>query len=743
MSSPPESKPTALHAWAVSVALFAGTMLLFGRALDYGFTNYDDPSYVTDNAMVQAGLARDSLVWAFTAKTDYWHPLTWLSHMLDWQLYGASATGHHLTSVLWHALNAVLAFQVLRRLTGAFWTSAFAAALFAWHPLRVESVVWITERKDVMSGCFFLLTLWAYAAYAERRRERQPAAGPYLLTLGLFALGLMCKPMLVSLPAVLLLLDFWPLRRVGVGAGALPAWRSLIVEKLPFIALAAAAAVLTVALQRQAGAFVLDIPPDARIGNALVSVVRYTGKFLWPFNLAVCYPHPGHWPVPAVAGAALFAIVLTVAAWWQRLRRPWLLVGWMWFLVMLLPAIGLVQVGFQAMADRYTYLPVLGLELAALWTLGDWPPLRSRPIVAAVAGALLLLGCVARTWDQEAVWRDTVSLFTHAIAVTGDNDPAEAFLGYTLEGDNRNDEAAAHCERSLRLNPRNRLALFGLGRVREKQGRLEEAITCYRTALQLDPEDAASEYRLGRTLLRTRHPDLALPHMIAAVRQRADLRATNLRVAIAESRRGHPANALTYFTAALASAPDDVDANFELGLTLVGLDRLDEALARYRTVLKLQPDHAGAHTEIGLILVKRGETREALEQFRAAVASDPKLGVAQLGLARAAEQLTRPAEADAAFALARESLRDDPVVESAWAEALARRGRFADAVPHYQRAVQLRPDDAGVHAALGYVLYLAGRPAEAATEWEETLRLAPAFPGLRERLQRVRAETGH
>ena len=743
MPSPPESKPPALHVWAVSVVLFTGTMLLFRRAFDYGFTNYDDPAYVTDNLMVQAGLARDSLVWAFTAKTDYWHPLTWLSHMLDWQLYGASATGHHITSVAWHALNAVLAFHVLRRLTGAFWTSAFAAALFAWHPLRVESVVWITERKDVMSGCFFLLTLWAYAAYAERRGGRRPGTGPYLLTLGLFALGLMCKPMLVSLPAVLLVLDFWPLRRAAFAADALPAWRRLLVEKIPFIALAAVAAVLTVLLQRSAGAFVLDIPPGARLGNAFVSVVRYAGKFFWPFDLAVSYPHPGYWPVPAVAGAALFSLGLTVAAWRQRSRRPWLLAGWLWFLVMLLPAIGLVQVGFQAMADRYTYLPVLGLQLAVLWNLGEWPAWRARPVGAAAAGILVLLGCAARTWDQEAVWRSPVALFTHAIAVTGNNDPAEAFLGYTLEGYNRNEEAAAHCERSLQINPRNKLALFGLGRVREKQGRLEEAITCYRTALQLEPDDAQCEYRLGRLQVRMGHPDLGVPHMTAAVRRREDIRATNLLIAIAESRRGRATGVLPYFAAALAADPNDVNANFELGLALVGLGRPDEALERYRTVLKLQPDHAGAHTEIGLILLKQGGEGEALEHFRAAVACDPKLGVAQLALARTAEHLARRAEADAAFARARECLPDDPAVENSWAEALARRGRFADAVPHYQRAVQLRPDDAAIHAALGYALYLAGRPAEAAAAWEDALRLDPGFPGLRERLSRVRAEAGN
>jgi tetratricopeptide (TPR) repeat protein len=722
----------------VSAALFAGTMLLFGQAFDYGFSNYDDTFYVTENPAVQAGIRWDSLVWAFTAKTDYWHPLTWLSHMLDWQLYGESAGGHHLTSVLWHALNAVLAFHVLRRLTGSFWISAASAALFAWHPLRVESVVWITERKDVMSGCFFLLTLWAYAAYAERRSARRPGAGAYLLTLGLFSLGLMCKPMLVSLPAVLLILDFWPLRRASVAANALTTWRGLFVEKLPFIALSAGAAMLTVLMQRHAGAFVLDIPFDARLGNAVVSVARYLGKFFWPFDLAVCYPHPGYWPAATVVGALVLVLAVSAGAWQQRQVRPWWLAGWMWFLVMLLPAIGIVQVGFQAMADRYTYLAIIGPQLALLLAAREIPARFIPRRLAMVLVGILLAACAARTWDQVAVWRTPVSLFTHALAVTDHNDTGEAFLGYTLEGDNRNEEAAGHCERSLQINPRNKLALIGLGRVREKQDRLDEAITCYRTVLQLDPDDAQSEYRLGRLLLRTRRTAAGLPHMVAALRRREDLRAINLRIAVGESRRGHAANVLAFFAAALAAEPNDVNANFELGLALAGLDHPDEALTCYRTVLKLQPDHAGAHAEIGRILLNREVTGEALQHFRAAVASDPRLGVAQLGLARAAEQLARRDEADAAFARARECLPDDPAVESAWAEALARRGRFADAVPHYQRAVKLQPDDAGVHAALGYVLYLSSRPREAIAEWEEALRLKPEFPGLRERLQKIR-----
>jgi tetratricopeptide (TPR) repeat protein len=484
--------------------LFGGTLLLFSRATDFGFVNYDDPSYVTDNLQVQGGLSWAGLLWAFTAPLDYWHPLTWLSHMLDWQLYGPSASGHHLTSVLWHALNAVLAFLLFRRLAGGFWRSAFAAALFAWHPLRVESVVWITERKDVMSGCFFMLTLLAYARYVAVRAAGRPAWRPHLLALACFAAGLMSKPMLVTLPLVLLLLDFWPFAR----GTSLAAWRQLVLEKLPFFALSAAAAVATVLMQRQAGAFVLDVPIGARAGNAVVSLVRYLGKFVWPLDLVVCYPHPGYWPALAVVGASALAIGFGCLAWQQRRSRPWIATGGLWFLVTLLPVIGLVQVGFQAMADRYTYVPLLGVELALLWSLPGLSSLRARS-GASIAAAVVLAACAARTWDQEGVWQDSVSLFEHAVRVSDHNDVAEDFLASALFAAGRFDEAAAHAGRARALNPRNDRALVTLAGLSERQGRMDEAMALYRSALALRPDNPQVQCQLGLLELSRGHAEQA------------------------------------------------------------------------------------------------------------------------------------------------------------------------------------------------------------------------------------------
>jgi protein O-mannosyl-transferase len=360
----------------ICAILFGGTLLLFSRATRCGFVNYDDPTFVTDSPMVLGGLSWAGAAWAFTAPSDYWHPLVTLSHMLDCQLYGLSPAGHHFTSMLWHALNAVLAFLVFRRLTGGMWGSAFAAALFAWHPLRVESVVWITERKDVMSGCFFLLTILAYARFAAVRAAGQPALRAYLLAFACFAAGLMCKPMLVTLPFVLLLLDYWPLARHP----ACPA-RLLVLEKVPFLALSCAAAVATVLMQESSDAFVLSLPMSARLGNAVVSLARYLGKFVWPFDLIVCYEHPGSWPAASILGAAALLSCLAAIAWSQRRSRPWIAVGLGWYLVTLLPVLGLLQVGLQAMADRYTYLPLLGVEL--------WPLCNAFPRQWRARGGLL------------------------------------------------------------------------------------------------------------------------------------------------------------------------------------------------------------------------------------------------------------------------------------------------------------------------------------------------------------------
>ena len=360
-------------------------MLVFSRAIGNDFVNYDDPVYVTENPRVQAGLTPEGIRWALTTgAAANWHPLTWISHMVDWSVFEEDPHGHHAVSVVWHALNAILVFVLFRRLTNAFWLSAFSAALFAWHPLRVESVAWIAERKDLLSGFFGLFALWAYVVYAQQHRAKWYTGS----ALGTFALGLLAKPMLVTLPLIMLLLDIWPLQRFHSAPR---------LEKLPFFLLAAASCAITLTVQHAGGSISRVLPLRARIANAFVAVLGYLEKFVWPNDLAVLYPHPGFWPATTIVASVLLFVLLTAAALSQFRHRPWLAIGWFWFLIMLLPVLGFVQVGLHYMADRYTYLPILGLQLALLPAFA-----KSRRLVFVLAAVAVLSACVVRTGASSA-----------------------------------------------------------------------------------------------------------------------------------------------------------------------------------------------------------------------------------------------------------------------------------------------------------------------------------------------------
>ena len=437
----------------VCVVLAAAVFAVFRPAWTFDFINYDDPTYVTQNARVHGGLTREGVAWAFGAmEANNWHPLTWISHMLDAQLFGAGAAGPHFVNVFLHVLNTILLFVALRRLTGAHYRSAMVAALFALHPLHVESVAWISERKDVLSALFFMLTLLAYERYTVRCRAGAPGRGVfYGLSMTFFALGLLCKPMLVTVPFVLLLLDVWPLRRVGFGAPG-PAllrtlsgsdraregsatWMRILGEKLPFIGLSAASCVLTVIAQSKEIRFHSGLGFGQRLENAFVSCARYIGKAVWPENLAVFYPHPGHWPAGQVAASVALVLGATLAAVWYGRRFQFIALGWFWFVGMLIPVIGLVQVGSQSIADRYTYLPLIGLFILFVWGAAEtMTRMRMARVFTAAAAGLLLLCSAIGARDQLLYWRDSGTLFRHAIAATENNPVAYKNLGaYLLE----------------------------------------------------------------------------------------------------------------------------------------------------------------------------------------------------------------------------------------------------------------------------------------------------------------------
>ena len=612
----------------------------FLPAVRHDFICLDDHGYVTENPHVLGGFTRENLAWAFrSTEQANWHPLTWCSHILDAQLFGARPWGHHLTSVGLHAVNTLLVLLVLCQLTGAYWRSLMVAALFGLHPLRVESVAWVAERKDVLSSFFGLLTLWAYACWAQRIATRRPRAFAfYWLALAFFALGLMSKPMLVTVPCLLLLLDFWPLGRFeGTVASG---WR-LVREKIPFFALAATACEITYLAQDRVGALATwqTVSRAARVSNALTAYCRYLGKGLFPTGLAVSYPFAPTVPVFWTLLAATLLVGISAAAFLWRRRWPYLVVGWLWFLGMLVPVIGLVQFGRQAMADRYSYLPLIGVLIAVVWGVADstagWA--RQRFVLGLLAGAVLA-SCAALTWRQLGFWQNSETLFRHALAVTEGDFTSHYCLGYALaHSPGRQAEAIAEYRAAVQLDPNQADVHHALGKLlAETPGRLPEGISEFRTAIRLKPEDADAHLNLGIALANT--PG-GLPEAISEYREALRLKPESvlahyhLAQALAQlpERR---AEAVAEYRTVLRDRPDWVGVRCDLGVILASMPgRLPEAIAEYQTALRAQPGFVEAHNNLGNALSQTpGRTADAIAEYRVALAIRPDFWEAQFNL---------------------------------------------------------------------------------------------------------------
>ncbi|MDO8683856.1 MAG: tetratricopeptide repeat protein [Armatimonadota bacterium] len=548
------------------------TLVCYWQVLGHGFIGLDDGEYVTKNAQVQAGLTTDGVRWALTSfYAGNWHPLTWFSHMLDCQLYGLKPWGHHLTNLLFHILSALLLFLALSRMTGCVWRSAFVAALFAVHPIHVESVAWIAERKDVLSSFFWMLTILAYARYVER-----PSLGRYATVVLSFTLGLMSKPMLVSLPFVLLLLDYWPLNRLRFDTknktnATVVIW-PFLKEKVPLFTLAAASCVVTIIAQRsgEAVATFNELSVGVRAANALVAYVSYLIKTFMPTHLAVYYPHPGaSIPVWQVVGAALLLVTISVAALFVGRRLRYLTVGWFWYLGTLVPVIGLAQVGGQAMADRYTYIPLIGVFLIAAWLIPDLlhglmgrnedksKSKRTLPrcmicLSAAALGIVFLM--MTLTHRQAGYWRDNVRLARHAIQVTNRNAMAHYLLGIGLMEQGRGEEAAQNFRRALKIYPGFAGAYFNLGRHLARTGKTLQAIDCYEKALRISPDYSEAHNNLGNSLAAQGKFDEAIRHYRAAVEIRPDYGLAHCNIAVA-----------MYFKKDYAAAWREVDLSLKYG----------------------------------------------------------------------------------------------------------------------------------------------------------------------------------
>jgi protein O-mannosyl-transferase len=509
--SHPRSRPQgklSFGFWLASFSLVVLVCVIFGRTGEYGFVNYDDGSYVYGNSHVFGGLSMAGAAWAFThVHSQNWHPLTTLSHMLDCQLFGVKPGGPHLINVLLHAVNVLLLFLVLRHMTAALWRSAFVAAVWAVHPLRVESVAWISERKDVLSGLFFLLTIAAYLRYADR-----PTLLRYMVVAVSLAAGLMAKPMLVTTPLVLLLLDYWPLRRNRQSAISGPksevrdrerkSWPELFLEKIPLLLLSGASSVATILAQRQATGSADELPLAWRFENALVTAVTYTRQTFWPSNLSVFYPHPeGHLNVWSIIAAVLFLIAVSAIAFAWRRKSGYLLTGWFWYLIMLFPVIGIVQVGLQGHADRYTYLPQIGLLVALVWGIADltfrWP---YRIAGLSVLAALMLCGLSASAWQQVGYWKGSETLWTHALQLEPNSDVARGGRGDVLLGRGDVDGAIRDFNAALSIRPNNAEVHSRLADALLRKGNTAEAIAHWEKALEMQPEDVTARDRLGAAL---------------------------------------------------------------------------------------------------------------------------------------------------------------------------------------------------------------------------------------------------
>jgi len=480
--------------FAICVALVAITWTVFGQTLGHQFVNYDDPLYVLENAHIRAGVTWHSVLWAFThVHSQNWHPLTSISHMLDCQLFGVQPGAHHLINVLLHSAAAVLLFLLLAQMTGALWPSAFVAAVFAIHPLRVESVAWIAERKDVLSGMFFMLTLLAYVAYT-----RKQTIGRYLTMSILFVFGLMSKPMLVTLPIVLLLLDYWPLSRTQ-RTEARSTIARLVIEKIPLFALSIGSCVATFWAQNFALGSTKFLPLKWRIANAIVSYFDYIRQMFWPADLIPFYIHPeSRLEIWRLVFAITILAAITAAVFVRRRKNPYLMVGWFWYLVMLVPVIGIIQVGLQARADRYTYLPQIGLYIAIVWLIRDLTKSWGQQKMILGAAAAIVLGSLSiLSWKQTTYWRDTETLWRHTLAVTPDSDVAHTGLAGILFVRGQIDEAIDHYERALRLRDGNVGAQYGLGKALAAKQKTDEAISHFQRALSIQPDYIAASNDLG------------------------------------------------------------------------------------------------------------------------------------------------------------------------------------------------------------------------------------------------------
>jgi tetratricopeptide (TPR) repeat protein len=644
--------------WVAGILLIVATLIVYLPVKDHQFVDLDDDLYVTHNPQTQKGLTWANLAWALTAlEAGFWHPLTWWSHMLDYELFGLNPGGHHLMSLLIHVLNVLLLFGLLQRWTGALWRSFFVAALFALHPLNVESVAWVAERKNVLSTLFWLLTLGAYVHYV-----RKPHWQRYLSVVVLFVLGLMAKPMLVTLPCVLLLLDYWPLGRLG------PSWSEfrqkgskLLLEKAPLFALALVSGILAIQAQHLLGALpsLQEISLNARLGNALTSFVAYLGKMVWPTDLAVFYPHPeASLPVGQVILAVLVIATLSVLVLRRTPSYPYLLVGWLWYLGTLLPVSGLIQVGRHSMADRYMYVPLIGLFILLVWGCTQWlDGFRVRKGWGIGASVFLLLGLSINTRLQLAHWENSVTLFEHAIRSTEDNYLAHNNLGTTFLKAGKIDKGMEQLSIALKIKPESPEVLYNLGLALKQKGRLDGAARYFSQALDINPDLADAHNNLGIIHMAQGDGEKAFQHLSKALEIDPQLFEAHNNLGTLLVGNGQVEEAILRFSQSLLLNPNQARAYNNLGAALELQGQSEEAIAHYHRALELAPSSYLTHNNLGKMFMEKGDLERAARHFSKVIEIEPKFGDAHfnLGMVR-----TNQGSIEKAVASFRQALKLNP-----------------------------------------------------------------------------------
>lgn len=687
----------------ICIFLALATFVVYWQVLDHDFLSYDDGQYVTQNKQLKKEISSESIIWAFT--TDYasnWHPVTWLSHMLDYQNYGSDPRGHHLSNLLFHIANVILLFAVLNRMTGAIWQSAMVSVLFALHPLNVDSVAWIAERKNVLSAFFWFLTMWAYLNYIEKRN-----LGRYCMVVFLFALGLMSKPMLVTLPCALILLDYWPLGRLRLGQNTNPLKRrnveipkdyertlsQLFFEKIPLFVLSIGSCIVTFLAQKAGGALAADETYGLKIrsANAMISYLDYLKKIIWPLDLSVFYPHPGL-AVSLWKGVGFGVVVFLISAYAALMmrRKAYLTVGWFWYLGTLAPVIGIIQVGAQAMADRYMYIPLIGIFIIIAWGIPDllnfWPK-RDRAMAVSAGIIISVLGVL--TWKQTSYWKNDLTLFKHAIEVA-DNEYSRLAFSYNKVGVAYNKQgeyakATLHFRKAIKLMPRFAFPHSNLGFALNQQGKIEEATAHYIESVRLMPENAITQYKLGNFLSGQNKFEEAIPHYQKAIKYKNDYALAHLNLGLAFSKTGKTEMAIAYTREALRINPDQAEAHNNMGLNLAELARFDEAIAHYKEGLAINPKFIQLHHNLAVALSKMKNYEGSILHLREAIRLDPNNAKPHytLGLV------------------------------------FSNRGKTKEAVHHYKKAVELRPDYFQAHKNLGSALSILGNDEESVFHLKE------------------------